>query len=59
MARSTQDLLNIVECLKQKVVAIVSLKENIDTNTPQGKFILTIFAALAELERENTLQRQR
>lgn len=59
LARSTKDLLNIVERLKQKGVAIVSLKENIDTNTPQGKFILTVFAALAELERENTLQRQR
>ena len=34
-------------------------KENIDTNTPQGRFVLSIFAALSELEREQTLQRQR
>lgn len=59
LARSTKDLLNIVEVLKQKKVELVSLKENIDTCTPQGKFILTVFGALAELERENTLQRQR
>lgn len=59
LARSTKDLLNIVEQLQSKGVALVSLKENIDTNTPQGKFMLTVFAALAELERDNTLQRQR
>jgi len=34
-------------------------KENIDTNTPQVRFVLSIFAALSELEREQTLQRQR
>ena len=35
----------------------VSLKENIDTTTPQGRFMLTVFGALAELERENILVR--
>jgi DNA invertase Pin-like site-specific DNA recombinase len=59
LARSTKDLLNIVEQLKLKGVELVSLKENIDTKTPQGKFMLTVFGALAELERENTLQRQK
>lgn len=59
LARSTKDLLNIVEQLKIKKVDMVSLKENIDTHTPQGKFMLTIFGALAELERESILQRQK
>jgi len=58
LARSVKDLLNIVELLKAKNVGLISLKENFDTMTPQGKFMLTIFAALAELERETTLQRQ-
>lgn len=58
IARNTKDLLNIVEQLNQKQVDFVSLKENIDTSTPQGKFMLTVFAALAELERECILQRQ-
>ena len=40
-------------------ISLVSSKENIDTNTPQGRFVLSIFAALSELEREQTLQRQR
>ena len=59
IARNTKDLLNIVEELNQKQVDFVSLKENIDTSTPQGKFMLTVFGALAELERECILQRQR
>jgi len=59
LARSTKDLLNIIEQLKAKGIGLVSLKENIDTNTPQGKFMLTVFGALGELERENMLQRQK
>lgn len=58
IARNTKDLLNIIEELHNKGVEFVSLKENIDTTTPQGKFILTVFGALAELERESILQRQ-
>ena len=34
-------------------------KEAIDTTTPSGKFMLTIFGAVAELERDYILQRQR
>ena len=59
LGRSTRDLLNIIDVLKKKGVTLVSSKENIDTNTPQGRFVLSIFAALSELEREQTLQRQR
>ncbi|MCQ2411617.1 MAG: recombinase family protein [Sphaerochaetaceae bacterium] len=59
LARSTQDLLSIIEKLTEKKVAFISLKENIDTTTPQGKFMLTVFAGLAEFERTCLLQRQR
>ena len=59
IARNTRDLLSIVSELTEKGVEFVSLKENIDTTTPQGRFILTVFGALAELERENILERQR
>ena len=58
IARNTRDLLTIVEHLKEKGVAFVSLKENIDTETPAGQFMLTVFGALAQLERENIRQRQ-
>lgn len=59
IARNTKDLLSIVEQLQGKGVEFVSLKESLDTTTPQGKFMLTIFAAMAELERDSILQRQR
>ena len=58
-ARNTRDLLDFVEHLTEKQVEFVSRKEAIDTTTPTGKFILTVFAAVAELEREYILQRQR
>ena len=58
-ARNTRDLLELVEQLSAKGVEFVSKKEAIDTMTPSGKFMLTIFGAVAELEREYILQRQR
>lgn len=57
-ARNTRDLLELVEKLTAKGVEFVSKKEAIDTTTPTGKFMLTIFGAVAELEREYILQRQ-
>lgn len=59
LARSTKDLLDIVERLKEKGVHLVSNKENIDSSTPQGKLMLTMIAAIYEFERENMLERQR
>lgn len=59
IARNTRDLLSIVAELTEKGVEFVSLKESIDTTTPQGRFMLTVFGALAELERESILERQR
>ena len=59
LGRSARDLLNIIDTLTDKGVTLVSHKENIDTNTPSGKFMLTVFAALSQLEREQLKQRQR
>lgn len=58
-ARNTKDLLDLVEQLSAKEVEFISKKEAIDTTTPTGKFMLTVFGAVAELEREYILQRQR
>lgn len=58
LARSTHDLLDIIDELQKKKVSFVSEKERIDTDTPQGQFMLTVFAAMAELERSQIRQRQ-
>jgi DNA invertase Pin-like site-specific DNA recombinase len=57
-ARNTRDLLELIDKLAAKNVDFVSQKEHIDTTTPTGKFMLTVFAAVSELERSYILQRQ-
>ena len=57
-ARNTRDLLTLIDKLTEKGVEFVSQKEHIDTTTPTGKFMLTVFGAVAELERGYILQRQ-
>jgi DNA invertase Pin-like site-specific DNA recombinase len=59
LARSTRDLLELVELMEKKNVTLISLKENINTSTPQGKLMLTMLAAINEFERMNMLERQR
>jgi DNA invertase Pin-like site-specific DNA recombinase len=58
LARSTRDFLDIVEKLDKKGVAFSLKKESIETKTPQGRFIMTVFAAMATLERESINERQ-
>ena len=58
LARSTKDLLEIVDQLTAKGVHLVSNKENIDSSTPTGKLMLTMIGAIAEFERQNLLERQ-
>ena len=59
LARNTKDLLEIVEKIKSKGAELISEKEKVNTSEPSGKFMLTVFGAMAELERETILQRQR
>lgn len=59
LGRSAKDLLNIIDTLTAKGVTLISHKESIDTDTPTGKFMLTVFAALSQLEREQLKLRQR
>ncbi len=59
LARSTRDLIDIIETLQNKGVIVISMKEKLDTSTPQGEFMLTVFAGIATLERKLMLQRQR
>ena len=59
IARSTKDLLDLLDVLREKGVALVSGKESIDTSTATGKLLVTMVAAINEFERANLLERQR
>ena len=59
LAKNTKDLLDIVEYLNNKGVALKSIKENIDTSSNFGKLMITFLAAIYEFERANLLERQR
>ncbi len=51
LARSMKQLIETMEVLREREVALESLTERIDTATPQGKLVFGIFASLAEFER--------
>lgn len=59
LARSTKDLLEILEKLENKGVKLVSNKENLDTSIPAGKLMVTMLGAIYEFERANLLERQK
>jgi DNA invertase Pin-like site-specific DNA recombinase len=59
LARSTKDLLELVELIESKGVQLVSIKENIDTSTATGRLMLKMISAINDFERENMLERQR
>ena len=59
LARSTKDLLELVELMQNKGIHLKSIKENLDTSTPTGKLMLTMIGAINEFERANLLERQR
>ena len=52
LARSTRDLLDLVEYFKNKNINLISFKENLDSGTATGKLMLTVIAAIAEFERD-------
>jgi len=60
LSRSTKDLFVIVEQIQAKGANIKSLKETwLDTTTPHGKLMFTIFAGLSQFEADLTAQRTR
>jgi site-specific DNA recombinase len=57
LGRRTRLVLDLVEELTDHGAALISCKEALDTSTPQGQFVLTMFAAVAQLERDMIAQR--
>ncbi len=58
LARSTRDLLNMVNTLQEKGVELLVLDQNIDTGTSTGKLMLTLLGAIAEFENDLRKERQ-
>jgi DNA invertase Pin-like site-specific DNA recombinase len=59
LARSTLDMLNIIGELGKRGIGVRSLAErDVDTTTSAGKLMLTVFAAIAQFERERIKERQ-
>lgn len=59
LSRSTRDLLGTLEFLLKKGVKVISLKENLDSSSPQGRLMITMIGAINQFEREILLERQR
>lgn len=57
LGRKTAIVLRLVERLNAAGVELVSCKESLDTSTPQGAFVLTMFAAIAQLDRDMIVER--
>ncbi|NLK24921.1 MAG: recombinase family protein [Clostridiales bacterium] len=57
IGRSTKHLVDLMNYFKEHNINFISLKDNIDTSTAMGKFIFTVFAGLAEFERDMTSER--
>ncbi|HDX9614718.1 TPA: recombinase family protein [Bacillus toyonensis] len=57
LGRSTKDLIELVDFFENKGVKLISIKEQFDTNTPQGKLMLTVFQAFSQFERDLIAQR--
>jgi site-specific DNA recombinase len=57
LSRSVRDVLDLADSAQRSKWRLVSVSENLDTESPQGRFTLTLLAALAQLEREQVAER--
>lgn len=57
IGRSLKDLVNIFADLQKRDIGLISLNDNIDASSNSGKFMMNVFAALAEFERTIIFER--
>jgi site-specific DNA recombinase len=57
LGRSTRIILDLVDAITEAGAELISCRESLDTTTPTGKFVLTLFAALAQLDRDQIVKR--
>ncbi len=57
LGRSTKDLIDLVNYFEEHDVKLISLKENFDTSTPQGRLMMTVFQAFSQFERDLIVER--
>ena len=57
LGRSTKDLIDLVYFFEKKGVKVISIKENFDRQTPQGKLMMTVFQAFGQFERDIIVER--
>lgn len=59
LARSIMDLLRRVQQIEEAGATLISLTESFDTKTAGGRFLVHVLGAVAELERQLTIERTR
>ena len=59
LSRTTRDVLDLVARAEKEKWALHSIDERLDTSSAQGRFVVTILGALAQLEREQAAERTR
>ena len=57
LGRSLKNLLILIDELKQRQIEFISTTQNIDTSTPTGKVMLSVFGMMAELEKDLVRER--
>jgi len=59
LGRSLRELLEVVETLKKRGIALLSLEEKIDTSSAAGELVFHVFGAIAQFERRLIAERTR
>ena len=59
LGRSLRELLDVVETLKKRGIALLSLEEKIDTSSAAGELVFHVFGAIAQFERRLISERTR